>query len=120
MSDPRHTECSNLTKARWAYLYAIMKIMCSPSYHHNGPVATHALGHMMYGLITGRAHCFHDCIYIYIYKKCMYVYINIYTCIHIYIYIYLYMYICIYVNICIYICMYVYMYSYMYVYINKS
>ena len=23
--------------------------MCSPGYHHNGPVATHALGHMMYG-----------------------------------------------------------------------
>ena len=24
--------------------YAIMKTMCSPSYHHNGFVATHALG----------------------------------------------------------------------------
>ena len=38
---------------------------------NNGFVATHALGHMMYGchkaivVITGRAHCFHDFIYIY-------------------------------------------------------
>ena len=55
-----------------------MKTMCPPGYHHNGSVATHALGHMMYKpymschkaivVITGRAHCFHDCIiYIYIY-----------------------------------------------------
>ena len=27
-----------------------MKIMCPPGYHHNGLVATHALGHMMCGL----------------------------------------------------------------------
>ena len=27
----------------------IMKTMCPPGYHHNGFVATHALGHMMYG-----------------------------------------------------------------------
>ena len=26
-----------------------MKTMCSPGYHHNGFVATHAFGHMMYG-----------------------------------------------------------------------
>ena len=25
-----------------------MKTMCPPGYHHNGPVTTHALGHMMY------------------------------------------------------------------------
>ena len=30
-------------------LYAIMKTMCPPGYHHNGFVATHTLGHMMYG-----------------------------------------------------------------------
>ena len=30
------------------YKYAIMKTMCPPGYHHNGFVATHALGHMMY------------------------------------------------------------------------
>ena len=51
-----------------------MKTMCPPGYHHNGFVATHALGHMMYGytlschkaitVITGRVHCFHDYIYI--------------------------------------------------------
>ena len=48
-----------------------MKTMCPPGYHHNGFVETHALGHMMYGyhhkvivVITGRAHCFHDYIYI--------------------------------------------------------
>ena len=29
-------------------LYEIMKIMCSLGYHHNGFVATHALGHIMY------------------------------------------------------------------------
>ena len=29
--------------------YAIMKTVCPPGYHHNGFVATHALGHMMYG-----------------------------------------------------------------------
>ena len=26
-----------------------MKTMCPPGYHHNGFVATHVLGHMMYG-----------------------------------------------------------------------
>ena len=26
-----------------------MKTMCHPGYHHNGFVATHELGHMMYG-----------------------------------------------------------------------
>ena len=62
-------------------IYVIMKTMCPPGYHHNGFVATHALGHMMYGStlllpmnqrvlnkqskernISG--HCFHDYIYI--------------------------------------------------------
>ena len=28
------------------YIYVIMKTMCPPSYHHNGFVATHALGHI--------------------------------------------------------------------------
>ena len=58
-----------------------MKTMCPPGYH-NGYVANHARGHMMYScnivhhepkclschksivVITGRAHCFYDCIYI--------------------------------------------------------
>ena len=29
-----------------------MKTMCPHGYHHNGFVATHALGHMMYGMIN--------------------------------------------------------------------
>ena len=29
-------------------IYAIMKMMGPPGYHHNGFVATHALGRMMY------------------------------------------------------------------------
>ena len=59
-------------------MYVILKTMCPPGYHHNGFVATHALGHMMYVhhvpkcmschkaivVITGRAHCFQDYIYI--------------------------------------------------------
>ena len=50
------------------YIYEIMKTLCPPGYHHNGFMAIHALGHMMYGLheaivvITLRAFCFHDCI----------------------------------------------------------
>ena len=43
-----------------------MKTMCPPGYHHNGFVATHALGHMMYG---------YDHLYIYV---CIYIYIYIY------------------------------------------
>ena len=31
------------------YIYAIIKTMCPPGYHHNGFVETHALGHMMHG-----------------------------------------------------------------------
>ena len=29
-------------------IHAIMKTMCPPGYYHNGFVATHALGHLMY------------------------------------------------------------------------
>ena len=42
--------------------------MCPPCYHHNGFMATHALGHMMYGchkaivVVTGGT-MFHDYIY---------------------------------------------------------
>ena len=35
----------------YIYIYIIMKTMCPPGYHHNGFVAAHALGHMMYGYI---------------------------------------------------------------------
>ena len=37
-------------------IYVVMKTMCPPGYHHNGFVATHALGHMMYGC-TSCASC---------------------------------------------------------------
>ena len=33
----------------YIFIYAMIKTMCPPGYHHNGFVATHALGHMMYG-----------------------------------------------------------------------
>ena len=74
-------------------IYEIMKTMCPPGYHHNGFVATHALGHMMYGVfpvhhvpkcmschksivvITGMAHCFHDFIYTYIWCVIAHLYI---------------------------------------------
>ena len=47
-----------------------MKTICPPGYHRNSFVATHALGQMCISchkaivLITERAHCFHDYIYI--------------------------------------------------------
>ena len=44
-----HTEFSNLIEANGRNIYTIIKTMCPPDYHHNGFVATHALGHMMYG-----------------------------------------------------------------------
>ena len=31
----------------YIYIHVIMKTMCPPGYHHNGFVATHALGHML-------------------------------------------------------------------------
>ena len=60
-------------------VYTIMKTMFPPGYHHNGFLATPALGHMMNNVATvhdvpkyiifhraivviTRAHCFHDCI----------------------------------------------------------
>ena len=33
-------------------MHAVVKTRCPPGYHHNGFVATHALGHMMYGFRT--------------------------------------------------------------------
>ena len=42
----------------YIYICVIMKTMCPPGYHHNGSVATNALGHMMYGYIMmSRASC---------------------------------------------------------------
>ena len=81
-------------------------------------MATHALGHMMYGctvttvhqvpkcmscheaigglVITGRAHCLSFCLYIYIY---IYIYIYKYMYVYIYIYIYIYIFIYMYIQI---------------------
>ena len=58
-------------------IYAIMKTMCPPSYHHNDFVATHALGYMVYGytlLVPMKRSLL--CLFVYI---CIY----IYTYIHI-------------------------------------
>ena len=69
--------------------------MCPPSYHYDGFVASHALGHTMHGcvipkcmcchktfvVITGRSDCFAECVYIY-----TYIYIYIYICMYMYVY----------------------------------
>ena len=49
-------------------IYVIMKTMCPPGYHHNGFVATHALGHTYV--------CIYVCIYL-----CLYIYTYILTCV---------------------------------------
>ena len=46
------------------YIYGIMKTMCPPSYHHHGFVPKCMSCHKAIVVITGRAHCFHDYIYI--------------------------------------------------------
>ena len=46
----RDTENAKISQKQDGYnIYAIMKTKCPPGYHHNGFVATHALGDMMYG-----------------------------------------------------------------------
>ena len=45
-------------------MYAIMKTMCPPGYHHNNSTScaqVHELS-QSHCVITGRVHCFHDCI----------------------------------------------------------
>ena len=78
------------------YIYTYMKTMCCPGYLHKPyimcPSAWVATKPLCIVLITGRAHCFHDCIYIYIYiyiapiSLMWILYIYIY---YIYIYIYI-------------------------------
>ena len=50
-------------------MQSYMKTMCPAGYHHNGYVVTYVLGHMSclkaIVVITGRAHCFYDSLYIY-------------------------------------------------------
>ena len=55
-------------------IYVIMKTLCPPGYHRNGFVATHALGHMMYGWGVFKPG-------VYIYNR-VYIYIYIYTHTH--------------------------------------
>ena len=78
--------------------------MCPPGYHHNGFMATYALGHIRYMHLG----TWWPILYIYIY---IYVYIYTYICIYIHIYI------CIYICIFIYIHIYIYIYVYLYIYI---
>ena len=98
INDPQQTEQSaQIWQKQDGHIYEIMKTMCPPNYHHNGFVATHALGHKAIVVITGRAHFLHDCIirqlqrilhwwipYVYIY-----IHINIYIYTYKYIYIYM-------------------------------
>ena len=100
-------------------IYAITKTISPPSYHHNGFVATYALGNMMYGYVLmywvdmpscscaqvhelprgdnreGIWFSFIDCIYV-TPILLMYIYIHTFIYIHthiIYIYIYIYLFI---------------------------
>ena len=76
-SDPRHTECSNLTEARWALIYMYNhennvpswlspQWLCGNSCNWEYGVynANHVPNCMSYDkaivVITRRAHCFHD------------------------------------------------------------
>ena len=47
-----------------------MEAMCPPGYHHNGFVATHALGHMIYIVDNSITEVFEHlgCVSIYIYE----------------------------------------------------
>ena len=47
----------------YIYIYVIMKTMCPSGYHHNGFVATHALGYMVCVCV-----CVCVCVYIYVYN----------------------------------------------------
>ena len=63
-----------------------MKTICPPSYHYNGFVATHALGHMMYDytlLVPMNQRVLKSHRYVYVY---IYIYIYIYMS-HIYVHV---------------------------------
>ena len=48
----RNTQSAQISqKTDESNIYAMKKAMCPPSYHHNGFVATDALGHMIYDYI---------------------------------------------------------------------
>ena len=87
----------------YMYIYVPMKTMCPPGYHHNGFVATHALGYMW----DFSTLCVVDHLWPLIYIYIIYIYIHImYTYIYIYI-IYMYIYIS-------------YMYIFIYMYKNGN
>ena len=107
-------------RENWVSLYQ-METICPPGYHHNGFVATHAFGDMMY--IHPSCFCeiwwlcvlwiTSDHLYKYIY------YINIYTHTNTHTYIYIYN-IIIYIYTFIYIHTYIYMYIYVYIYRERD
>ena len=79
ISDPQHTECSNLIshKQDERNIYVIMKTMCLCPPVHRVPKCMSC--HKAIVVITGRAHCFYDYIYIYILYIYIYIYIYIWT-----------------------------------------
>ena len=44
-----NTQSAQISQEQDEHIYLIMKTMYPPCYDHNGFVATHALGHMMFG-----------------------------------------------------------------------
>ena len=93
ISDPRHTECSNLTEGRWVWYIFYHENSVPPGYHSNGFVATHVQLNSLY---------------IYIYISIVYIYIYIYNVWYMYT-----LYICVY----IYIIHYIYIHIYVFIYI---
>ena len=58
--------------------YKIIKPMCLPGYHHNGFVATHGLGHMMYGYVYVICMLYIFYIMLYIYYFTFYIIISLF------------------------------------------
>ena len=109
----------------WIYIYFkfyfIIKTMYPPGYHHNGFEATHLKCiscHKEVVVITGRAHCFHNCIYITPISLLWDLGTLCYVCrgslMTMYIYTYIYIYIYIYIFI---LCIILYYYIILYIYI---
>ena len=105
-----------------------METICPPGYHHNGFMATHALGDMMY--IHPSCFCeiwalcvlwiTSDHLYKYIHYINIYTHTNTHTHTHIYIYIqytYIHMSVFFYIYSYIYIYIYIYIHTHTYIYI---
>ena len=79
ISDPRHTECPSLTERRWEQcaLPVIITMALWQQMHLGTWCMVHNVNHVPKGkschkaivVITGKARCFHDNIYEYIYKS---------------------------------------------------